>query len=178
VESLIPVLDVRDVDTSTSFYCDVLGFTIQDKVEWAGRTEWALLRAGKVQLMLCASRDHTDDDEQRVNEGIFFLHMDNPDAFILSMVNRNAPLEAQPEAQLGSKDFYLRDPDGYILWFSHRPPVKGTGNNSDDELAPEMTGDSAAADGNVSCKSSNLGSVSTQIKHRTTERIFAHNQDA
>lgn len=123
VESLIPVLDVRDVDTSVAFYCDVLGFTLQDKVEWAGRTEWALLKTGKVQLMLCASQDDLDDEDHNINEGIFFLHLENPDAVILEMKNRGLHRNVKPESQLGSKDFYLRDPDGYILWFSHRPPV-------------------------------------------------------
>lgn len=124
VENLIPVLDVRDVETSVTFYCEVLGFTLVDKVEWAGKTEWALLRTGQVQLMLCASQDYAEEDEQRVNEGIFFLHLDNPDALIVRLKKRDAAAEVQPEAKLGSKDFYLRDPDGYILWLSHRPPVQ------------------------------------------------------
>ena len=130
VVSLIPVLDVRDVEASVTFYCDVLGFTLQDKVEWAGRTEWALLQTGKVQLMLCASQGNIDDEDHGMNEGIFFLHLDNPDAVILQMTNRGLNREVRPESQWGSKDFYLRDPDGYILWFSHRPPVTDTHSGS------------------------------------------------
>lgn len=161
VENLIPVLDVRDVDISVEFYCDVLGFTLQDKVEWGGRTEWALLRTGKAQLMLCASQDHSDDDEQRLSEGLFFLHLDNPDAFIVRMGKRALKQGAreqgiEPEAKLGSKDFYLRDPDGYILWFSHRPPVQtqivderqvevGEGSQDTENAPPEKGGEGGDA---------------------------------
>ena len=57
-ENLIPVLDVRDVDVSIDFYRDTLGFSLADKVEWSGRTEWALLRTGKINLMLCRVMKH------------------------------------------------------------------------------------------------------------------------
>lgn len=135
VESLIPVLDVRDVDISVAFYCDVLGFALEDKVEWAGRTEWALLKTGSVQLMLCASQDDLDDEEHTISEGIFFLHLDDPEAVILQMKNRGLDRNPEHRSQLGSKDFYLRDPDGYILWFSHRPPVKSQAQNGNPAAA-------------------------------------------
>jgi catechol 2,3-dioxygenase-like lactoylglutathione lyase family enzyme len=135
VESLIPVLDVRDVDASVSFYCEVLGFQIQDKVEWSGRTEWALLQTDKVQLMLCANDADTGDEDHRVNDGIFFLNIDNPEALMIRLKGAEIPNVSPPEAQLGNKDFYLRDPDGYILWFSYRRVIK--------DAAPQVEVDTA-----------------------------------
>jgi catechol 2,3-dioxygenase-like lactoylglutathione lyase family enzyme len=126
VDTLIPVLDVRDVDASIEFYCGALGFSVRDKVQWSGRTEWALLGAGKVQLMLCASEvDYTDEPPDH-GDGVFFLYLDNIDALRVELSNRGYATTAAVPGASGGRDFYLRDPDGYILWFSHKPPVRGS----------------------------------------------------
>lgn len=122
LQTLIPVLDVKDVDTSIEFYCDVLGFTLHDKVQWAGRTEWAVLRSDDVQLMLCASQGDDDEDRSGLSEGVFFLYHDNLESLLLYLGSkgydsRSSLLQVSPSA----RDFYLRDPDGYVLWFSHKP---------------------------------------------------------
>ena len=110
LRSLVPVLDVHDVDASIEFYSDVLGFTLEDKVEWGGKTEWALLTCDHVQLMLCASQDG-DSEDQPPQNGL-------PDIL-------------QPSQ--GKRDFCLRDPDGYVLWFRHKPAVE----DQADEVAQE-----------------------------------------
>ena len=126
LRSLIPVLDVRDVEASIVFYCDILGFTVQDKVEWAGKTEWALLRSEQVQLMLCAGQEGDIEDHPRYSEGVFFLYHENPESLLVYLDSRG--VDGEPDllqpTQRG-RDFYLRDPDGYVLWFSHKPVVKG-----------------------------------------------------
>jgi catechol 2,3-dioxygenase-like lactoylglutathione lyase family enzyme len=128
LRSLVPVLDVQDVDASIDFYCDGLGFTLYDKVEWAGKTEWALLRCDDVQLMLCASqRGDNEEAPNHASDGMFFLYHDNLESLRVYLGSRgytNANEGVPPS--IGKRDFYLRDPDGYILWFSHRPTL----NNS------------------------------------------------
>ena len=122
LRSLVPVLDVHDVDVSIEFYCGVLGFTVHDKVEWAGRTEWALLRCDQVELMLCASKDEEVEEGGRGGEGMFFLYHENLESLLVYLGSSGYP--QAPEMlpiQNGRKDFYLRDPDGYVLWFSPRP---------------------------------------------------------
>lgn len=122
LRSLIPVLDVRDVDASIEFYCGALGFTLQDKVEWGGHTEWALLRSDQVQIMLCAGQDADVEDAVRSEEGVFFLYHDDPEALLVYLGSRGynqTPDVLQPNG--GRRDFYVRDPDGYVLWFSHKP---------------------------------------------------------
>lgn len=122
LRSLIPVLDVRDVEASIEFYCGVLGFTLQDKVEWGGRTEWALLRIDHVQLMLCAGQETEIEDAVRSEEGVFFLYHDDPEALLVHLGSRgyeDIPDVLQPGGR--RRDFLVRDPDGYVLWFSHKP---------------------------------------------------------
>jgi catechol 2,3-dioxygenase-like lactoylglutathione lyase family enzyme len=122
LQQLVPVLDVHDVERSIEFYSETLGFTVHDRVEWGGRTEWALLRAGKVQVMLCASEEGAQDDEPLHNEGVFFVYLDNLEDFRHTVGARKyQALVAAKEVTQSGRDFYVRDPDGYILWFSHKP---------------------------------------------------------
>lgn len=127
LRSLVPVLDVHDVDASIEFYCGALGFTLHDKVEWGGKTEWALLRCEQVQLMLCASQDgDSEEPSQHNGDGMFFLYHDNLESLQVYLGSRgytDIPDVLQPTR--GNRDFYLRDPDGYVLWFSHRPALRG-----------------------------------------------------
>jgi catechol 2,3-dioxygenase-like lactoylglutathione lyase family enzyme len=121
LRNLVPVLDVQDVEESIHFYCETLGFSVQDKVTWGGRTEWALLRSGQVQLMLCASQP-ADEDVTTPSDGVFFVYLENVDALHVYLGGRglDRSLQALDLDPIG-RDFYLRDPDGYVLWFSHKP---------------------------------------------------------
>lgn len=126
LRSLIPVLDVRDVDASIEFYCDVLGFVLHDKVEWGGRTEWAVLRSENVQLMLCASQNEDVDEDSSLNEGVFFLYHDNPESLLVCLGAKGYTNPAGLlQTNAGMHDFFLRDPDGYVLWFSRKPLTPG-----------------------------------------------------
>ena len=122
LRNLIPVLDVHDVEASIEFYCEALGFQLHDKLEWGGKTEWALLRNDSVQLMLCAGNDHEAEEVTRPGEGVFFLYLDDVKSLLVYLGSKgyNDRLEGLHPIQPG-RDFFLRDPDGYVLWFSHRP---------------------------------------------------------
>jgi glyoxylase I family protein len=122
LQNLVPVLDVRDVEESIEFYRSTLGFSVYDKVEWGGRTEWALLRSGQVQLMLCASEDEGSKEVSAQSDSVFFVFLDDADALPVYLGVEESSVSGQPATDdLQSRDFYLRDPDGYVLWFSHRP---------------------------------------------------------
>ncbi len=87
LQNIVPVLDVRDVDASIEFYKTALGFSVSDKVAWGGQTEWALLRCGQVQLMLCASKDSVGDDESLQSDNVFFIYIEDMDALELQLNN-------------------------------------------------------------------------------------------
>lgn len=122
LRSLIPVLDVKDVDASIAFYCDVLGFALHDKVAWGGRTEWAVLRSEETQLMLCASQSDDGEEDGCATEGVFFVYHDNLESLLVYLGSKGygSGSNLLPSSGHG-RDFYLRDPDGYVLWFSHKP---------------------------------------------------------
>ena len=122
LQNLVPVLDVRDVENSIQFYQSTLGFSVHDKVEWGGRTEWALLLSGQVQLMLCASQNEVNDEEAVVaSDNVFFVYIEDMDQLESMLGNSYNNETERPTDSSHSRDFYLRDPDGYVLWFSQRP---------------------------------------------------------
>lgn len=126
LRSLIPVLDVQDVDASIDFYCGALGFTVQEKVTWGGRTEWALLSTDDVQLMLCAGQERDVEERVQSEEGVFFLYHEDPAALLVHLGSRgygDMPDVIEPDGP--RRDFFVRDPDGYVLWFSHKPVGDG-----------------------------------------------------
>ncbi len=127
LRSLIPVLDVRDVERSIEFYCDVLGFTVSDKVTWGGQTEWALLSNDNVQLMLCAAQEQDTEEITRTGEGVFFLHHENLESLLAYLGAKGYDQQSSIlQPQRSGRDFFLRDPDGYVLWFSHKPVINDT----------------------------------------------------
>jgi catechol 2,3-dioxygenase-like lactoylglutathione lyase family enzyme len=127
LRSLVPVLDVHNVEASIEFYCGALGFTLHDKVEWGGKTEWALLSCDNVHLMLSASQNADSEEPSHHNsDGMFFLYHDNLESLQIYLGSRGYPgvPDVIPPGK-GKQDFYLRDPDGYVLWFSHKSVLNG-----------------------------------------------------
>lgn len=121
LQNIVPVLDVRDVDASIEFYKTALGFSVNDKVSWGGQTEWALLRSGQVQIMLCATQDMSNDDEHVLTDNVFFIYIEDMDALEMQLNKAHIGAEDRGVDPGNSRDFYVRDPDGYVLWFSPRP---------------------------------------------------------
>ena len=134
LQNLVPVLDVTDVEASIEFYSAALGFTVYDKVEWGGQTEWALLRTGQVQLMLCSSQNDFLDEDAAKRDNVFFIYMEDMDALELQLRSNYSNFTEREIVSTQSRDFYLRDPDGYVLWFSPRP----LGNTSSDSVVQDF----------------------------------------
>ena len=121
LQNIVPVLDVRDVDASIEFYKSALGFIENDKVTWGGHTEWALLRSGQVQIMLCASQEMPSDDEIVQTDNVFYIFIEDMDALEMQLNKAKISSKDRGVDSGQSRDFYVRDPDGYVLWFSPRP---------------------------------------------------------
>lgn len=52
LNDLIPILICEDVQKSIAFYCEVLGFEVTNRMNDVGKSDWASLYNGRVQLML------------------------------------------------------------------------------------------------------------------------------
>jgi uncharacterized glyoxalase superfamily protein PhnB len=126
MKALTPLLNVQDAARSVSFYCEKLGFGIDDSFEDKGKLVWAHISRGPAQMMINASCERaargvrvgakTYDDVVLYFsvEDVHSLHRDlRASGCVLG------PIERQ---DYGLDEFTLRDPDGYELGFGS--PVK------------------------------------------------------
>ena len=73
VYELVPMAHVADVEQSIRFY-ELLGFHVRERVQHAGRTQWAWLTSGKGHLMLAAAGEQIMPEQQSI---LFYLYTDD-----------------------------------------------------------------------------------------------------
>ncbi|SFI38755.1 VOC family protein [Planctomicrobium piriforme] len=115
IRNLVPVLLVRDLDSSIRFYVDVLGFHKQWRQSTPDAGENCLLNHGTVDLLL-STGPHLGSTPQFT--GTFYLSMFDVDEFYEQIRDRADvvwPLQTMP---MGQREFGIRDPDGYVLAFA------------------------------------------------------------
>ncbi|MEM7128965.1 MAG: VOC family protein [Chloroflexota bacterium] len=118
--TLIPLLDVKNVEHSIEFYADALGFTIEDKLIWNGQIDWALLSSGPIRLMLSNNSESFHETWVATNGSIFFIYPEDIDSLYKALQVKGYEPSALQASQGGTREFCLQDPDGYTLWFSHK----------------------------------------------------------
>jgi catechol 2,3-dioxygenase-like lactoylglutathione lyase family enzyme len=119
VTSLAPQLLVDDLDRAMAYYRDALGFTFAEP--WGGF--YAIGQLDGLELHLkeapknLAERKHRRDNEHLdVCAGV-----DGIEAFYEQCVANGAKiLKPLAATEWGTQDFYVEDPDGYILCFGGR----------------------------------------------------------
>lgn len=119
-KNLIPLLDVSDVENSILFYSEALGFKIEDQLTWNGKTDWALLKAGKTKVMLSQGSETSLKTEQIAPSSVLFLYPEDTEWLYSTLQSKGYEMTNVQKGQSGTKEFCLTDPDGYILWFSSK----------------------------------------------------------
>jgi predicted enzyme related to lactoylglutathione lyase len=114
--SLAPQFLVDDLDGAIAFYRDVLGFQFAEP--WGGF--YAIGRRDGLELHLKeAPKNPAERDHRRNNEHLdAYCGVEGIDAFYEACVARGANI-IKPLAPTawGTRDFYLADPEGYIIGF-------------------------------------------------------------
>ncbi len=128
VRGMAPLLQVFDMPTSLTFYCDKLGFEIvtsdgKQKPDF----DWVLLRLEGVELMLNtayerANRPAKPDLERTRGHRDVTLYFGCPDVDGAYAYLRSMKVDAkEPKvAWYGMKQMYLKDPDDYEICFQWR----------------------------------------------------------
>lgn len=118
--SLAPQFLVDDLDRAIGFYRDVLGFVFGEP--WGGF--YAIGRRDGFELHLKeAPKTQADRDHRYRGEHLdAYCGVDDIDGFYQDCLAKGADI-IKPLASTawGTKDFYLRDPEGYILGFGGAP---------------------------------------------------------
>lgn len=131
LQDVTPNLIVSDIDRSTAFYRDVLGFSVVTTVPEAAPFVFVWLQRDNVNVFLNAPASVAEDvpalagravggtntlfmaiEADSVENGIDALH-----ARIAGQAKVVMPLKNQ---FYGMREFGIEDPDGYIIFFAQR----------------------------------------------------------
>lgn len=107
---LIPMLPVRSMPASVRFYCEMLGFEVENRNDDWG---WAMLRFDECRLMVDQS---INAHPGTFRESILYLYPNDIVAYH-GQVRKNGL--AVPELDVtfyGMTEFRINDPDGNQLW--------------------------------------------------------------
>jgi len=129
VRGVCTLLQVFDMPTSVRFYRDLLGFEIiQTTTPRNGdQFDWGLLRLGETELMLNTAYEQDKrpaaPDPVRIaahRDVCLYFGCPDVDGAYRHLLSHGIDVEEPQIAPWGSKQLYLRDPDGYTLCFQWR----------------------------------------------------------
>jgi len=116
---IAPQFLVDDLDRAIAYYCDKLGFELDFQYE---SFYAAVSRDGFAIHLKCAPKSAMEREHRKQNEHLdAYIGVQGIQGLFRELTTRGArvvkPLEERP---WGCTDFYVEDPDGYILCFSER----------------------------------------------------------
>ena len=132
MKQLTPNLAVADVTRSVKFYTEILGFTIKMCVDEHKRPTdtlqenttylWANVMHGSVGMMFQLKQNFEADLSMNIEDigasASFYIEVEDASVLYESLKNK-APIHKElGTTWYGAKEFYIKDPDGYILGFS------------------------------------------------------------
>jgi catechol 2,3-dioxygenase-like lactoylglutathione lyase family enzyme len=134
---LVPELSVTDFEKSLDFYSKLIGF----KVEYIRHdSKFAFLSFQGSQIMIEEINDtwKTGKLEKPFGRGVNFqISVESIEPILNSLKTAEYPLFVEPEENwyrkddqlLGSREFLINDPDGYLLRFSENLGTKSIKKN-------------------------------------------------
>ncbi|MBR2119625.1 MAG: VOC family protein [Pseudomonadota bacterium] len=116
--ALIPMLSVSDLTRSIAFYRDRLGFHVVN-VFGEPEPKWCMIGRDAIKLMLNEPpRVEMDTLPLHAkNFQVYYFYPDNVAALHAAWKGDGLPVTDLRVTLYGMKEFELRDPDGYWLWF-------------------------------------------------------------
>lgn len=122
--ALMISLTVKDVHASLAWYCDAVGFTVNQRYEREGSLRAVSLMAGAVQILL--NQDDGAKGERVKGQGFSFqlTTAQSIDDIANRIKASGGTLETEPaDMPWGVRMFRLRDPDGFNLAISSEKPT-------------------------------------------------------
>lgn len=107
-ESLVPMLQTRDLEKTRRWYEQVLGFECVDQSEG-----WCRLARGGAAIMFM-NNDHLEEPHATATQ---YFYVDDASS-VWAKVKEHCKAEWGPERMpYGMNEFAVRDPNGYLLSF-------------------------------------------------------------
>ncbi|MDO8980814.1 MAG: VOC family protein [Afipia sp.] len=125
--ALVPMLSVSDLTRSIAFYRDRLGFHVIN-VFGDPEPKWSMIGRDDIKLMLNEPpREEMDTlPPHAKNFQVYYFYPDDVAALHATWKDDDLAVTDLRVTAYGMKEFELRDPDGYWLWFgqeSSDPPT-------------------------------------------------------
>jgi catechol 2,3-dioxygenase-like lactoylglutathione lyase family enzyme len=118
-------LNVRDVQKSSQFYCDVLGM----QLEWTPDPDNVYLTSGQDNLAIHKLPEGAlPHPFQTVNHiGFVVRRPEDVDMWAERLKSHGIPFAAAPKTHRdGARSFYFHDPDGLLIQLIYHPPISDT----------------------------------------------------
>jgi len=118
-KDLIPILICEDVQASIEFYTMVLGFSVTGREDDLGKTGWASLNQGSVQIML-ASPTYLPDPikvDGYYPQALFYFYPENVEALHTTLKEQGHEVGELTVRGYGMREFQMIDPGGHVLVF-------------------------------------------------------------
>ncbi|AUX26902.1 glyoxalase [Sorangium cellulosum] len=120
--NLTPNLMVDDLHSAIAFYCDVLGFELVKTTPERGEKEFAILMSGDVEWMLqtrasWAKECPTIAKLPLGGSVVCYADVDDVRALRRRVEGKVEVIKDLFETTYGTIEFFIRDPNGYILGF-------------------------------------------------------------
>jgi uncharacterized glyoxalase superfamily protein PhnB len=128
IESLTPLLNVRDVEVAMNFYTHTLGFEVVGEWTLEDRVRWVRLKNGSVELMLNSSETSSDDEIARsrrsgstsFSDAVLYFSVPDANALHATLKSRGFNVSDPFDTEYSLREFHARDLDGYELAFVSR----------------------------------------------------------
>ena len=124
LNALIPMLSVADLERTMTFYCGKLGFRVNNTFG-KPKPVWCMLERAKVRLMFNQPPGIVIYPEPKDRQ-IFYFYPDDIASLHTEWRDAGLAVSDLRVTFYCMKEFELRDPDGYWLWFGEstsEPPT-------------------------------------------------------
>jgi uncharacterized glyoxalase superfamily protein PhnB len=123
LKKLTPNLMVEDVQQTINFYRDVLGFNLLTSVDDDGEVGFAIVQRDNVELMFQSRKSLSENVPALTGSVVgasqtFYIEVANIDQLYAQLNGRVNIVVDLHTTFYGTKEFYFRDINGYILSFS------------------------------------------------------------
>ncbi|KAJ5201788.1 uncharacterized protein N7498_006451 [Penicillium cinerascens] len=126
----VPCLSVADTTVSLNFYKEI-GFTTDSSTAHAGDDLHLLLYDGDLCCMIYGNENLKDwlpclKDQPVGFSGMFYLNIDNIQEAYETISQKAKVIKPLTSDNNGQVEFYIRDPDGYVLGFNDKSVLKSS----------------------------------------------------
>lgn len=140
LNSLIPILICNNVQKSIRFYCDVLGFEIQDRMDDVGKTGWAMPGNGETRLMLGSPYYHPEPKKTdgEYPQAVYYFYPEEVARLRESILQKSFEVSELKWTFYGMQEFEMLDPDGHILLFNQKTDEKSASTKNEMKVPDEV----------------------------------------